>query len=239
MKIAVTSGPSYEPLDKVRRLTNFSTGELGTLLAENFAQAGHHVTCFRGIASTFPSPLWGVEVSPFTTNEDLEQKLRNLPAREEVNIVFHAAALCDFRIREISNEKGESVRRDKVSSREGSLKLTLEPAPKLIASLRRMFPASILVGWKYELEGSTASTVARGRQQMEECLTDACVLNGPAYGHGFGIISRSGEQVHLHDKAALCHFLVDWAERIPMAGSTPRQESFHPLSTFVPMAPFI
>lgn len=239
MKIVVTSGPSYEPLDKVRRLTNFSTGELGTLLAENFAQAEHQVTCFRGVASTFSSPLWGVEVIPFATNQDLEQNLRNLPGREEVNVVFHAAALCDFRIREISNEKDQPVRRDKMSSREGPLRLTLEPVPKLIASLRRMFPASILVGWKYELDGSTADTIAKGRQQMEDCLTDACVLNGPAYGHGFGIISRSGEQVHLHDKAALCRFLVDWAERIPMADSTPRQDSFHPLSTFVPMAPFI
>ncbi|MGA9705372.1 phosphopantothenoylcysteine decarboxylase, partial [Pseudomonas sp.] len=64
MRIVITSGPSYEPLDKVRRLGNFSTGELGTLLAEGFAEAGHSVVCFRGVASTFPSPLWPVEVIP-------------------------------------------------------------------------------------------------------------------------------------------------------------------------------
>jgi len=239
MRIVITAGPSYEPLDQVRHLSNFSTGELGTLLAETFAQAGHDVTCFRGVAATFSSPLWDVKVVPFTTNQDLEQKLRDLPGREEINFVFHAAALCDFRIREMTNEQGEALHHDKVPSREGVLKLTLEPAPKLIHSLRRLFPASILVGWKYELEGTAANLAAKGRKQMEQCLTDACVLNGKAYGHGFGIISRSDEQVHLHDKVALCRFLLDWAERLPRSGVTPGQESFHPLSTFVPLAPFI
>src|ERR1700733_4312642 len=145
MRIVITSGPSYEPLDKVRRLSNFSTGELGTLLAEGFAEAGHSVVCFRGVASTFSSPLWPVEVIPFTTNDDLAAGLRTLPAREEATIIFHAAALCDFRIKEVTDENGEPLHGDKVSSRAGLLKLTLEPAPKLIASLRGLFPTSILV----------------------------------------------------------------------------------------------
>jgi phosphopantothenoylcysteine decarboxylase/phosphopantothenate--cysteine ligase len=180
-----------------------------------------------------------VEVVPFTTNADLEHALLQTPSREEVNFVFHAAALCDFRIKEVHDEKGEPVHRDKIPSRGGTLQLTLEPLPKLIASLRRMFPASILVGWKYELEGTAAEIVARGRQQMDEYLTDACVLNGAAYGSGFGILSRSDEQTHLPDKAALCRHLIDWAERMPMARATPGQESFHPLATFMPLSPFI
>ena len=88
MRIVITSGPSYEPLDQVRRLSNFSTGELGTLLAEGFAEAGHNVVCFRGVASTFAAPMWPVEVIPFTTNDDLVAGLQTLPAREEVAIVL-------------------------------------------------------------------------------------------------------------------------------------------------------
>lgn len=239
MKIVITSGPSYEPLDRVRRLSNFSTGELGTLLAEGFAEAGHKVICFRGTASTFAPPLWPVEVVPFTTNDDLAQCLQRLVAREEINIVFHAAALCDFKIGEVLNEQGEPMARGKMSSREGALKVTLEPVPKLIASLRRLFPASLLVGWKYELDGTTEEVRAKGRKQMDDCLTDACVLNGSAYGSGFGIISRAGEQAHLPDKVALCRFLIDWAERMPMALTKPGQESFHALATFMPLSPFI
>jgi phosphopantothenate---cysteine ligase (CTP) len=239
MRIVITSGPSYEPLDKVRRLSNFSTGELGTLLAESFAEAGHSVVCFRGVASTFAAPMWPVEVTPFTTNSALVAGLQALPAREEVAIVFHAAALCDFRIKEVTDEQGVAIHADKVPSRSGLLKLTLEPAPKVIASLRRMFPASIIVGWKFELDGTPASVVAKGRQQMDDCLTDACVLNGDAYGSGFGMISRSGEQTHLPDKVALCRFLLDWAERTPTALAAPREQSFHALSSFTSLSPFI
>jgi phosphopantothenoylcysteine decarboxylase/phosphopantothenate--cysteine ligase len=239
MRTVITSGPSYEPLDKVRRLSNFSTGELGTLLAEGFGDAGHTVVCFRGVASTFPPPLWPVEVIPFTTNDDLAAGLRSLPAREEATIVFHAAALCDFRMKEITDENGDPVHGDKVSSRAGALKLTLEPAPKLIASLRGMFPSSILVGWKYELDGTTDDVLAKGRKQMDDCLTDACVLNGHAYGSGFGVISRAGERAHLPDKAALCRFLIDWAERTPTALAAPGQQSFHALSSFTSLSPFI
>jgi phosphopantothenoylcysteine synthetase/decarboxylase len=239
MRIVITSGPSYEPLDKVRRLSNFSSGELGTLLAEGFAEAGHTVVCFRGVASTFPPPLWPVEVVPFTTNDDLAAGLQALPAREEATIVLHAAALCDFKVREILDEKGGPVHGDKVSSRAGALRLTLEPAPKLIASLRGMFPSSILVGWKYELDGTADDVIAKGRKQMDDCLTDACVLNGSAYGFGFGFISRSGERFHLPDKPALCRFLIDWAERTPTALAAPGQQSFHALSSFTSLSPFI
>jgi len=239
MRIIITSGPSYEPIDRVRRLTNFSTGELGTLLAETLAAAGHHVIFFRGEASTFPAPLWPVEVHPFKTNDDLESHLRRLLLKEEIAIVFHVAALCDFRVKEIVDETGSSPDAGKIDSRAGELKLTLEPMPKLIASLRRMFPASLLVGWKYELDGTTEDVVAKGRKQIDDYLTDACVLNGAAYGSGFGVLVRSGERSHLPDKPALCQHLLEWAESMPIVLGAPRAESFHALATFMPLAPFI
>jgi phosphopantothenoylcysteine synthetase/decarboxylase len=239
LRIVITSGPSSVPLDGVRRLTNISTGELGTLLAEKFAANGHRVLCLRGEGATFPAPHWGVEVVPFSTNESLQSHLHRIVAREDVHFVFHAAALCDFTVRSVTNDQGEPLVRDKASSREGPLRVTLDPAPKLIAGLRKLFPASILVGWKYEIDGTLLGIMEKGRAQMEECLTDACVVNGRAYGNGYGVISRAGEKAHLPDKAALSTFLVEWAEHMPLSGSVPRQESFHALASFMPMAPFI
>ena len=239
MRIVVTSGPSYEPVDRVRRLSNLSTGELGTLLSEGFAEAGHAVLCFRGEGSTFAAPLWPVEVVPFTTNDDLASSLQRLVKRDEVNLVFHAAALCDFRVGEIRGADGKLVSADKLSSREGPLHLILEPAAKIITNLRRLFPASIIVGWKYELTGTTSEILAKGRLQIDECLTDACVLNGDGYGSGFGLVQRNGERLHLHSKAELVRFLVEWAEKTPMAMGNPRQESFHALASFMPLGPFV
>ncbi len=239
LRIIVTAGPSYVALDGVRRLTNSSTGELGTLLAERFAANGHRVLCLRGEGSTFHAPLWGVEVAKFSTNEDLRQQLERIVAREEVQFVFHAAALADFAVREMTDETGAPLTARKISSREGIVRVTLEPVPKLILGLRKLFPASILIGWKYELEGSPHAALEKGRTQMDECLSDACVINGPGYGPGFGVVSRAGEKAHLANKPALCNFLVEWAEHLPLSGTTPRQDSFHALATFMPMAPFI
>jgi phosphopantothenoylcysteine synthetase/decarboxylase len=239
MRIVITSGPSYEPIDQVRRVTNSSSGELGTLLAEAFAEAGHSVVIFRGSASTFPAPLYPVEVIPFSTNDDLAHALERLPSRDSVTTVLHAAALCDYRVAEVLDASGQPVSGDKIPSRTGPLRLTLEPQPKLIASLRKLFPASILVGWKYELDGSTEDVRIKGRQQIDDCLTDACVMNGSAYGSGFGLISRAGESVHLADKPELCRFLVDWIERTPTVTTMPGDPSFHALSSFTSLSPFI
>ena len=239
LRVIVTAGPSYASLDGVRRLTNQSTGELGTLLAERFAANDHRVLCLRGEGSTFPSPLWGVEVAPFSTNESLQAALEKVVAREDVHFIFHAAALCDYTVREIKNDAGELLTAGKVSSRGGAIHITLEPAPKLIAGLRKLYPATILVGWKYELEGTRATVLDQARKQIDDCLSDACVVNGPGYGSGYGVVSREGEKAHLVDKPALCRFLVEWAEHLPLSGTTPRQESFHALASFMPMAPFI
>jgi len=239
LRIIVTAGPSYAPLDGVRRLTNQSTGELGTLLAERFAANGHRVLCLRGEGSSFPSPLWGVEVGSFSTNDSLKSQLERVVAREDVNFIFHTAALCDFTVAKVTDDAGNAVTADKAPSRGGALQVTLEPAPKLIAGLRKMYPATILVGWKLELAGPRNAVLDQARAQMDECLTDACVVNGPGYGSGFGVVSREGEMAHLADKPALCRFLVEWAEHLPLSGTTPRQESFHALASFMPMAPFI
>ena len=62
MKVIVTAGPSYEPIDQVRRLTNFSTGELGLRLADALAQAGCEVWCLRGVSAVYPGPSAGAHL---------------------------------------------------------------------------------------------------------------------------------------------------------------------------------
>ena len=67
MKVVVTTGPSYEPVDDVRRLTNFSTGELGVMLSEHLAEADFEVICLRGVHATHPHFPARVDTRPFTT----------------------------------------------------------------------------------------------------------------------------------------------------------------------------
>ena len=199
----ITCGPACEPLDKVRRITNASTGEIGAVLAEAFRRAGWDVICFRCEASTFPPPA-GVEVRPFSTNESLAgglSSLERLPA-----LILHAAALCDFVLESIEGAEGSG----KLSSRAGSIRLTLKPAEKILPKIRGWFPEARIIGWKYELDGERDQAIARAAAQIREARTDACVVNGEAYGPGFGLLAPDGSLRHFPDKAALASHLAQF-----------------------------
>jgi len=205
----ITCGPAYEPLDQVRRITNFSTGEIGAILSEAFMGQGFEVICFRSETSTAPGPA-GCEVRNFSTNQSLAGGLRALP--RPPHVVLHAAALCDFVIAGIEGASGSA----KLSSRTGEIRLTLRPAAKVLPELRGWFPAARIIGWKYEMEGTREQAVERAAAQIRESGTDGCVVNGDAYGSGFGLLLQEGGVEHFADKAALAGHLAQAA--LPSAG---------------------
>src|SRR5213592_2819055 len=106
MRVIVTCGPSYEPIDEVRRITNFSTGELGILLANRLTRAGFEVLCFKGVGATCPLRVEGAQTAPFTTNENLRAGLTAVEGRGEIAAVFHAAALSDYRVKSVRSDDG-------------------------------------------------------------------------------------------------------------------------------------
>jgi phosphopantothenoylcysteine synthetase/decarboxylase len=206
MRCVVTAGPTYEKLDEVRRLTNFSTGRLGSELANFLALRGHQVTLLLGEQATYHGNLQAPSVERFSTTADLRDRLRALAIRP-VDAVFHAAAVSDFTfgktwIRSPDGALAEA-RSGKISTREGTLLAELVPTPKIIAALRSWYARTLLVGWKYEVEGDRAGVIGLGERQLAECQTSACVINGRAYGAGFGLVSGPGRHMHLPDAAAL------------------------------------
>ncbi len=212
MRVIITCGPSYEPIDGVRRLTNFSTGELGLLLAAELSRAGHEVVCLKGEGAASHVDAGQARVVSFSTNADLLAKLRGL-GEHGAGAVFHAAALCDYRVKEVCDDGGAVSHAQKIPSRAGELTLTLEPAVKLLPELRAIFPTAKIVGWKYELDGTPADALAKARAQIAACRTDACVVNGAAWGVGFGFVEARSEVPSLEDKPALCAFLAEWLDR--------------------------
>jgi len=202
MTALVTIGPTQEPLDSMRLISNRSTGELGTLLATSLADLGHTVIALRGIGATAPTtPLDrdNIRVLPFTTTENLRRQLEKIGAEEKIDAIFHAAAVSDFYLPGASDGK--------IPTSGGALSLTLEPTPKLLPLLRGWFPTARITGWKFEASGDRNAAVAMGRAQIAACHSDACVVNGPSYGEGFGVLSKSGELLHLADRIALCSLL--------------------------------
>jgi hypothetical protein len=88
----------------------------------------------------------------------------------------------------------------------------LEPAPKVLAHLRGLFPKSRIVGWKYEVAGGRDDVVRKGRAQLAENATDLCVLNGSAYGLDFGVLAPHAELVDVRGKGALSDWMAAWLQ---------------------------
>jgi len=226
MNCIVTAGPTFEPLDEARRLTNFSTGRLGSELTNFLFDKGHAVTLLIGQqaipqlrsarAEVRDGERRAHQVETFTTTADLCERLRAM-AGQPVDAVFHAAAVCDFTFGKVWARSADGqlteIQAGKISTSHGSLLAELIPTPKIIASLRDWFPTARLVGWKYEVDGDRAGVIQLARRQIAECRTDACVANGPAYGDGFGLVSADGPAVHVADAPALFELLEKFIRR--------------------------
>ncbi len=198
MNCIVTAGPTFEPLDEVRRLTNFSTGRLGTELANFLAARGHRVTLLVGEAATYAGERKAQSVKTFSTTADLRAKLKAFSGKK-VEAIFHAAAVSDFAFGQIFAETktGEFAAlkaSKKISTRQGNLLVELVPTPKIIAELRGWFPKAKITGWKFEADGQRADAWRAAKQQLADCATDCCVANGPAYGQGFGLVAAHGQK---------------------------------------------
>jgi phosphopantothenate---cysteine ligase (CTP) len=207
MKVVITGGPSSEPIDEVRLITNRSTGELGVTLAEAFWQSGHHVSLFLGQLSQFRHP----QATYFDRNEDLLRMLRDQRESKSVDLVLHAAALADFEVATV-RAGNQEIGSKKIGSEHPAVSIELAPKPKAIAELRNLFPNALIVGWKLELEGPRDDLIGEAIQQIKRNSTDACVINGRAFGEGFGFCTGEGLEVSLGSKRELAVFLVKWAE---------------------------
>jgi phosphopantothenoylcysteine synthetase/decarboxylase len=206
MHCVVTAGPTYESLDNVRRLTNFSTGRLGSELVNFLVTRGHHVTLLIGQQATFRGERLAQRVETFSTTNDLRDRLQAL-RDQSVDALFHAAAVSDFTFGKVwlRSDNGElsEIKSGKITTGQGTLLAELVPTPKIIRELRDWFSRARLIGWKYEVDGDRAEVINLARKQISESRTDACVANGPAYGDGFGLVPVGAECLHLADPAAL------------------------------------
>jgi phosphopantothenoylcysteine synthetase/decarboxylase len=206
MNCIVTAGPTFEPLDDVRRLTNFSTGRLGTELANFLTARGHHVTLLIGESATWPGERRAQSVNVFSTTADLRAKLKSFSGKK-VDAIFHAAAVSDFAFgkmftRDATGKLKPFTPSKKISTRGGHLFVELVPTPKIIAELRGWFPKTKIVGWKFEADGRRTNAIGAAQRQIVDCDADACVANGPAYGKGFSLVSGGGQK-HFADAQKL------------------------------------
>ena len=213
MIAVVTTGPASAPIDEVRRITNFASGEIGNLLCEALAAQGFEPLLFRARGATHTDVPSRTLLHEFETNQDLSRALGHLSETRgpDVRALFHAAALSDYVVSAVRGPDGPLADARKIPGDLPQLHLVLEPAAKILPRLRGWFPRAWIAGWKYELEGTREDAVEKARAQLGQGRTDATILNGAAYGPGFGLLEDVNSPLHFATKREVAQFLASRA----------------------------
>jgi phosphopantothenoylcysteine decarboxylase/phosphopantothenate--cysteine ligase len=161
-RVLVSAGPTSEPIDPVRVLTNRSSGKMGYAIAAAARERGAAVVLVSGPTS-LAGPA-GVEVVPVQTAEQMHKALAGRLAWSTV--VIMAAAVADFRPKRFFS--------DKLKRQRGKAEaLELEPTTDIVADLAGRKTKQILVGFAAE----TRDLVARAQDKLRRKNLDVVVAN--------------------------------------------------------------
>ena len=170
--ILVTAGPTQEPMDPVRFITNRSTGKMGYALATMARRRGAEVVLVAG-PSALSIPRRDVQVVSVRTAEEMKQAV--LLEMERCSVVIKAAAVSDYRPKVISARK--------IKKTGATSSLELERTTDILAEIGKNKGDRILVGFAAETE----DLVANARKKLLEKNLDMIVVNDVTKpGAGFG-----------------------------------------------------
>jgi len=170
LRVVITAGPTRAYLDRVRYLTNYSTGELGFLLAEELTKKNIEVVAIVGPNAQPFSKLPLKNLIEVETAQEMSEATLSQCFSFEPQVAIFAAAVLDFVPQK--TEKG------KVSSKKEKWVLELVPTPKIIDEVGQKFPQIKRVGFKLEWDVLMGTRLKnRGNQLLREKDLTALCLN--------------------------------------------------------------
>ncbi len=172
LRVLITAGPTQEAIDRVRFISNRSSGRMGIALAQASSECGYHTTLLLGPVTIQSMSDHGlilpddIATHHFQSTKDLQCQLRShWPTHD---ILLMAAAVADFQ--PIIPEKIDKMRRQ-----ESSITLELQPTPDLLTGLAEMTRSEqTVVGFALE---STAELERSAQEKLKRKKLDAIVAN--------------------------------------------------------------
>jgi phosphopantothenoylcysteine decarboxylase/phosphopantothenate--cysteine ligase len=217
-RVLVSAGPTQEPIDPVRFISNHSSGKMGYAIAEAAWNRGAEVTLVTGPSSLTP-PRGVTTVTVNTASEMSEALGRHFPS---ATVLIMAAAVSDFRPQNVARQKLKKQIHTK-------LVLELEPTPDILTMLSARRTSQIVVGFAAETE----HLLSHAQDKLREKGLDLIVANDVTQtGGGFGsednavvILSATGEQrtFGLMPKRRLADEILTVVHELCLA--SPRRES--------------
>jgi len=213
-RILITAGPTEEPLDPVRFITNRSSGKMGYALAKAAHQRGAYVTLISG-PTQIPAP--GVEeLIAVRTARDMHRAV--LDHYSKATVIIKAAAVADYRPKSVSDEK--------IKKEKGMKNIELERNPDIIAEIGAKKKNCVLVGFAMETQDLLAN--ARGKllkKNMDMIVANSLREDGAGFQSDTNIITimdKNGKMIALDrmSKIDVAHRILDHVKTLmkPKAG---------------------
>jgi phosphopantothenoylcysteine decarboxylase / phosphopantothenate---cysteine ligase len=209
--VLITAGPTQEPIDAVRYLSNRSSGKMGYALAAAAAARGARVTLVSGPVSLTPPP----EVQTIRVRSAAEMRKAVMEHLEESTIIIKAAAVADYYRADAPKQK--------VKKTAARLSLELEPTPDILAEAGRKKGDRLLIGFAAE----TGNLIEEARRKLESKNCDMVVANLVSQeGVGFEsdenevvLVMRGGQTVPLQraPKSEIAHRVLDQIMQLRLA----------------------
>jgi len=187
MKILVTSGGTSEAIDRVRSITNHSTGHLGLVITEALIKAGHEVCLITTSHAIKPASHPNLKIIEIKNTLDLLVEMRNLV--KDYQVLIHSMAVSDYTpvymtsIDEVkaSQDLSEFLTKHntetKISSKEEAQILFLKKNPKIISLVKEWNPKIHLIGFKLLVDVSREYLIQIARESLEKNKADIIVAN--------------------------------------------------------------
>jgi phosphopantothenoylcysteine decarboxylase/phosphopantothenate--cysteine ligase len=205
MKLLVTAGPTREPIDPVRFITNYSSGKMGYAIARAAKYRGADVILVTG--PTALKPIEGIQM--VKVNTALEMYDAVMQHYESTSVIIKAAAVSDYRPLQVSQNK--------IKKEHSDLEIKVTKNPDILADLGKKVKNQVLIGFSME----TQHLEEYAREKLIRKNLDLIVANDLSEpGAGFAVdtnivkmIDRNGnvENISIMTKDQLAHIILDKA----------------------------
>ncbi|MGO1126775.1 phosphopantothenate--cysteine ligase [Streptococcus sp. V728] len=187
MKILVTSGGTSEAIDRVRSITNHSTGHLGLVITEALIKAGHEVCLITTSQAVRPASHPNLKIIEIKNTLDLLEEMRNLV--KDYQVLIHSMAVSDYTpvymtsidevqaSQDLSKFLTKQNTESKISSKEDTQILFLKKNPKIISLVKEWNPKIHLIGFKLLVDVTKDHLIDVARESLKKNQADIIVAN--------------------------------------------------------------
>ncbi len=187
MKILVTSGGTSESIDRVRSITNHSTGRLGLIITEALIKAGHEVCLITTSQAVKPASHPNLKIIEIKNTLDLLEEMRNLV--KDYQVLIHSMAVSDYTpvymtsldevqaSQDLSKFLTKQNTESKISSKEDAQILFLKKNPKIISLVKEWNPKIHLIGFKLLVDVTKDHLIDVARESLNKNRADIIVAN--------------------------------------------------------------